>query len=112
MLHGFFLLIVFLSEVAAIIAYGYWGFAFPKSMAVKWILGIGAPVLIIAVWSLFLSPKASFPVPHLLQLFLKLLVFGLAAAALYSVGRPKLALLFSLCVLFSHAMDYLLKENS
>lgn len=111
MIHGFFLLLVFLSEVAAIIAYGYWGFQFHSSAWIKWVLGIGIPVVVIVVWGLLLSPKASVQIPQALRIGMKAVVFGLAAAALYMAGRPRLALLFGLCVLVSHAMDYLLAEK-
>lgn len=110
MIHGFFLLIVFLCELAAIAAYGYWGFQLDTSVYAKWTAGIGIPVLVAVVWGLFLSPKASFAVPLALQIALKVLVFGLAAAALYATGRPRLAMFFAACVLISHAMDSLLGD--
>ncbi|WP_238933752.1 YrdB family protein [Brevibacillus choshinensis] len=111
MIHGFFLLLVFLSEVAAIIAYGYWGFHVPSSALVKWVLGVGIPAAVIVVWGLFLSPNASVEIPQALCIGMKVIIFGLAAAALYSAGRPKLALWFGLCVLLSHGMDYVLGEK-
>ncbi|MDF2683905.1 MAG: hypothetical protein K0R47_5095 [Brevibacillus sp.] len=111
MIHAFFLLLVFLSEVAAIIAYGYWGFQFHTSAIIKWALGIGIPVVVIVVWGLFLAPKASMEIPNVLKIVMKVMVFGFAAAALYSAGRPRLALLFGLCVLVSHGMDYVLAEK-
>ncbi|MFD2368726.1 YrdB family protein [Brevibacillus sp. GCM10020057] len=111
MIHGFFLLLVFLSEIAAIIAYGFWGFRYPSSIWIKWVLGIGLPVVVIVVWGLFLSPKASVEIPQALRIVMKVMVFGFAAAALYSAGRPRMSLLFGLCVLVSHGMDYLLAEK-
>ncbi|MED1954259.1 YrdB family protein [Brevibacillus centrosporus] len=111
MIHAFFLLLVFLSEVAAIIAYGYWGFQFHSSTWVKWALGIGIPVVVIVVWGLFLSPKASVEFPQALRIGMKVMVFGFAAAALYAAGRPRLAFLFGLCVLVSHGMDYMLADK-
>ncbi|RNB85246.1 DUF2568 domain-containing protein [Brevibacillus nitrificans] len=58
MIHAFFLLLVFLSEVAAIIAYGYWGFQFHSSTWVNWALGSrsrpicsGAPQIGLSVWT-------------------------------------------------------------
>lgn len=111
MIHAFFLLLVFLSEVAAIIAYGYWGFRFHSSTVIKWVLGIGIPVVVIVVWGLFLAPKASIEIPNVLRIIMKVMVFGFAAAALYSAGRPKLAILFGVCVLLSHGMDYVLAEK-
>lgn len=111
MIHAFFLLLVFLSEVAAIIAYSYWGFQFHSSAVIKWVLGIGIPVVVVVIWGLFLAPKASMEIPNVLRIIMKVMVFGFAAAGVYSAGRPRLALWFGLCVLLSHGMDYLLTEK-
>lgn len=56
-------------------------------------------------------PCAEGKIPNVLRIIMKVMVFGFAAAALYSAGRPKLAILFGVCVLLSHGMDYVLAEK-
>jgi hypothetical protein len=43
------------------------------------------------IWGTFVAPRAPMPAPGLLRLILELVVFGSAAGALYSAGRPTLA---------------------
>jgi hypothetical protein len=46
-LQGAALLILFLVELAALAAFGYWGFHFDKGLILKFALGIGTPLLIV-----------------------------------------------------------------
>ncbi|WP_422392202.1 YrdB family protein [Niallia oryzisoli] len=47
--------------------------------AVKFFLGIGAPVLLAVIWGAFGSPKAKIKLSWPLHLFLELIVFGIPA---------------------------------
>lgn len=106
------LLLVFLLELAALAAFGYWGFHVDGSVVVKIVLGIGVPLLAAVFWGAFLAPKASIPVPFALRLLLKIIVFGAAAVALYAAGRGKLAISFAAVVVVVHALSGLLGEPS
>ncbi|KQL52249.1 hypothetical protein AN964_00955 [Heyndrickxia shackletonii] len=83
--------IIFLVEIVALVAYGYWGFHIGKGIGMKMVLGIGTPLLVAFFWGLFLAPKATIPVNVPLRIFLKLIVFGLASVAVYATGRHILA---------------------
>jgi len=77
----------FLLELCALAALGYWGFRLELEVVVKIAAGLGAPLLAAVVWGVFVSPKASFPLPGLWPLLPEIAVFGAAAAALYASGR-------------------------
>ncbi|MBK9942933.1 MAG: YrdB family protein [Kouleothrix sp.] len=96
----------FLLELCALAALGYWGYWAASGLALKIALAIGAPLLMAAVWGLFLAPKATYPLPTAPHLVLQALVFGLATAALYATGRLALAYTFGLAVLISMALAY------
>ncbi|WP_407270931.1 YrdB family protein [Radiobacillus sp. PE A8.2] len=49
----------FLLEIAVLIAVGYCGFQ-SGTLFIKVILGLGSPVLIMIIWGLFGSPKATY----------------------------------------------------
>lgn len=51
------------------------------------VAGIGAPLLAVLVWSLFVAPKATVPVPAGVRLLLEVAVFAAAAVALAAAGR-------------------------
>lgn len=44
------LVLRFVLELCALVAIGYWGFYVAGSSPSKWILGIGAPLLVAVVW--------------------------------------------------------------
>jgi hypothetical protein len=61
-------------------------------------LGLGAPILLIVVWGLLLAPQADHRLAMPWQLVAKLVVFGLATAALAAAGHPRLAVVLGVLV--------------
>jgi hypothetical protein len=75
------LTLVFVDEVLAAVAAGIWGgYAGGPALAVL------APVVVVAVWWAFASPKARWGGP-VVRPVVKVLVFGLAAAGLWAAGH-------------------------
>jgi hypothetical protein len=58
-------------------------------------LGVGAPLVAIIIWGLFMAPKATFPLSMPIHTALFLVIFGAAAFALARAGQPTLALVFA-----------------
>ncbi|GGT92801.1 YrdB family protein [Streptomyces violascens] len=54
------LLLIFLLELAVLVAAGYWGFARDAGRPVRILLGIGTPVVLAALWSLLGAPDATY----------------------------------------------------
>ncbi|TCS75135.1 YrdB family protein [Effusibacillus lacus] len=100
------LVLRFLLELFALVAFGYWGFKIGRGMIVKIGIGIGAPLLAALVWGMFGSPGAPMPVSGLLHLILELTIFGLATAALYTSGHPAMAAIFGLTVVINRLLMY------
>lgn len=90
------LAIRFLLEVCALLALGYFGFRVGHGLAIRFIIGLGAPLLAATLWALFVAPEASIAAPDALRFAVELAVFGSAAVALYRSGQPKLAIAFTL----------------
>ena len=63
----------------------YWCFRTGKG-APRWALAVGAPLLVIAVWALFVSPQPDVQLPRPVHLVIEFAVFGAAAAALAASG--------------------------
>jgi hypothetical protein len=70
------LTLVFVDEVAAAVAAGVWG-----AYAGGWPLAALAPVVVVAVWWAFASPRARYGGP-VVRPVVKVLVFGLASLGL------------------------------
>ncbi|MCX5390360.1 YrdB family protein [Streptomyces sp. NBC_00094] len=94
-LKSFNMLVMFLLELSVYAAASLWGFTASDKWPLKLLLGIGAPVALIAVWALFGSPKASYPVHGAGRVVLEVLWFGSGAAALAASGRTGWAVAFA-----------------
>lgn len=91
----------FLLELGILAALGYWGFQSGSSTWMKWVLGLGAPLLAAVVWGTFVAPKAAVELSASLHLLVELAVFGLAILALYRAGQANLAAAFGLIYLIN-----------
>lgn len=84
-----------LVELVAFGTLALWGFAswpFPWNV----VAGIGAPLLAILVWALFVSPRAVFAVHLFVRAVVELLVYATATIAWWSMGQAWIGLAFGL----------------
>lgn len=88
------LLVRFLLELCILAIFGYWGFQTGSNTFMKFLLGLGAPILFAVVWGTFLAPKSPMRLHEPWQFLLELIVFGLACWALYSTGKVDLTVAF------------------
>ncbi|MFJ3387985.1 YrdB family protein [Lysinibacillus sp. NPDC086135] len=79
-------------EICVLMAYGSWGIQTGKGMFFKLLLGIGAPAFFVVSWSMFGSPKATFPLNGIWHFMFEFTIFSLAVIALYATGRTQLAI--------------------
>lgn len=83
------LLLVFVDEVLALVALGFWGRHLDPGWLWVWVLPLAGTL----VWYLFASPKARWGHP-VGRPAAKLLVFGVAAYGLWDLDHPAIALAF------------------
>ena len=100
------LLVMLLLEFAVYAGAALWGFTAVDGLPASLLLGIGAPVLLIAVWARFGAPRASHPVHGGYRVLLELLWFGSGAAALAASGRPEWAAVFGMAFLVNAALRF------
>ncbi len=81
----------FLLELALL---GAWGVVAHQSVegAWRWPATLALPLVVIVVWSLWLAPKAKHRLGTAGQIALELVLFGGAAAALWSIGAGTVGL--------------------
>ncbi|MFG1819017.1 YrdB family protein [Kribbella sp. NPDC049174] len=91
------LLFAFLAELVALGIFAWWGWEVDGTTAVRLLLAIGLPALTAVMWGLFAAPTATRGTP-VVRAVVKVLVFGLAGAALWSLGHPVLAVAFVVLV--------------
>ena len=85
----------FFLELFAFVSLGVWGFlAFP----LPWpgvLVGIGAPLLAILAWALFVSPKAVVRIDAFGKAIVEIAVFSAAAIGWWTLGQPVVAVVFA-----------------
>ncbi|MGW6197457.1 YrdB family protein [Kribbella sp. NPDC055110] len=84
------LLLAFLAELVALGIFAYWGWNAGGSTLDRWVLAVLLPLATAVVWGQFAAPTAARGTP-VRRWTVKVLVFGLAGAALWSSGHPLLA---------------------
>jgi hypothetical protein len=75
----------FLLELLLLAAVGYFGFTFGGLAG--WILGLGLPAVIVAIWGAFVAPRAARPLADPARLVVELVLFALGMGALAAVGQ-------------------------
>ena len=94
------LFLVFVDEVAAVAAFGVWGWESSLLGVPGWVLVWLLPVVAASTWYWFASPKAPYG-GRVVRPVAKVLVFGLACLALWDLGHDRWAvalLVFSVVV--------------
>jgi len=91
------LLLAFLVELVALGIFAWWGSQATGTTALRIVLAVGLPVVAAVIWGLYAAPTAKRGTP-VVRTVVKVLVFGLAGAALWSLGYPVLAVVFVVVV--------------
>ena len=98
----------FVVELGALAAAAYWGWD-ATSSAGRWYLAILAPAFVIAVWGLFISPKARIQVSKEAALAIELVLLGLVTVGLAAAGPVWLGIAYGAVALVSGLVNYAFK---
>lgn len=107
MIYSINLLISFILEIAMLAAFAYAGFHIGDRQWLQYVSGIGLPAIVIIFWAKKMAPKAQkrFPYPYIL--ILTLILFELAALALYFSDVTKWAVIFAITALLNVGIRFL-----
>lgn len=101
----------FLLELAMLAAFAYWGFSTGASWIVRILLGIGTPLVAIALWGMFIAPKARTLLPEPARLGLEIVLFASAAAALVAAGRREWAIALVIVTVINIALMFVFDQR-
>jgi hypothetical protein len=104
-------LVSFLLELAMLGAFAFWGFHAGNGTVMKWLLGIGIPVLVVAFWSIFMAPRSSHRIAWPWLPIISLGLFLLSAAALYAAGKPALAVSLAAIAVVNGALVFAWRQQ-
>ena len=91
----------FALELFALFSLGFWGYlAWPFPWPGLLFL-IGAPVFAAAVWALFRSPKAVFPLDAVGRSLVEIFVMGAAVAVWFMISYPVVGIAFGILAAIS-----------
>ncbi|MDT0156500.1 YrdB family protein [Microbacterium sp. ARD32] len=80
--------------LAALVTFALWGLAaWPMPWSI--VMGIGAPVVALVVWALFLSPRAVLHLHPFLRALVELLIYAAVTLAWWSLGHAWVGLAFA-----------------
>ncbi|SDQ77294.1 YrdB family protein [Microbacterium sp. cf332] len=93
-------LVAFACQLFAFVTFAVWGFAawdFPLNL----VAGIGAPIVAILLWALFVSPRAVLAVHPFVRALVELFVYASATIAWWSMGHAWIGLVFGVVAVAS-----------
>ncbi|MGW1916797.1 YrdB family protein [Streptomyces sp. NPDC002076] len=105
-------ILAFLVELAALACLSWWGFTVSDDEALRILLGVGTPLVAMALWSLFAAPKALLRPRLPLVLAVKAMVLGGGAAALYGVRHPGAAMAMAVIVVANTSVAEIFRHRS
>lgn len=102
--------LAFFLELAMLASFGYWGFYGDKSVLTKWVLGLGLPLIVAVVWGILLAPQAAYRLNMTSGAMLSLILFLLAATALFQTQHHTLAIIFAVLAIINQAFMVIWKQ--
>jgi hypothetical protein len=98
----------FVVELGGLAAAVYWGWETTDGPG-RWYLAVAAPLVFIAVWGLFIAPRARVQVSKPVALAIELVLLALVAVGLASAGPVWLGIAYGAVALISGLVNYALK---
>jgi hypothetical protein len=106
--HPANLVLRFFLEIVALVSIGQWGWRLTGG-PLRWVLALGIPVLVAAVWAIFKAPddsavsgKVVVPVPGRVRLSIELAFFGFAIWTMFAGGKMLLGLAFLVAIILHY----------
>ena len=107
------LLLALLLELGVLAALAYWGFVTGATLAVKIVLGIGAPVAAIIIWAIWGAPRSRRRLQGISYWLLRIAFDARQGAiALYVANQHTWGVIFALVAALNCILGYVWKQNT
>ena len=110
--HPLNLALRFILEIAALIAFGYWGWTQHEGVW-RYVWAAGLVTAAAAIWGTFAVPddpsrsgRAAVPIPGLLRLALELAFFAAGAWAFFAAGQPLWGAILGAATIVHYGLSY------
>lgn len=105
------LALAFFLELAALVAFAYWGFSSGDGGLPSWLLGVGALVLAAVLWGIFAAPRSSRRLRGAAYLIFKIAFFALATLALFAANQSIVAIGLAVLTAINIGLGYLWQQT-
>ena len=110
--HPINLTLRFLLELAALIAFGFWGWKQTDGWF-RYVLALGIPIVLAAAWGIFAVPNdpsrsgaAPIVTPGVVRLLLELAFFAFATWCLKEIELTKTSVIYGVIVIIHYIVSY------
>lgn len=102
----------FILELAGISALGYAGFQMSSNVLVRWLVVIGAPLVLIVAWALLVAPNTENGLSQPVKDAIGTVLLLSAAVALGIVGQVRYAAILGIVVLLNGLLLFVLGREA
>ena len=99
--------VLFLVELAMLYNFAVWGFTLKRPLIVRYLTGIGAPIMVIVLWGMFFSPDPALTLTQPWNAMGEYALFTLSAVAVARAGRVGWAKTFLFVAIISETIALL-----
>ncbi len=96
--------LMFFLELGMLAGFSAYGFTGGKPIGARWVLGLGLPLVVVALWSHFAAPRSVHRLAPVPRFAFRLALFEFAAFAVQRAGSAKLGLCFAVVALLNQAL--------
>lgn len=101
----------FLLELAMVVGFGVWGYHIGGMTLLKWVLGLGLPLIIMVFWGMFMAPQATQRLGWPWVPIIAGALFLLAALALYVTGYKTQGLIMAILALINMTLVFIWHQS-
>jgi hypothetical protein len=101
-----------LCELGLLAALALWGVHAGSGLPAELILGVGAPLLAVVVWGLFVAPASRRRLADPMRLVVEVVLFTAGAVALGAAGWLQAAVIFAVVVAGNIILDRALSQRA
>ena len=102
----------FFLELAGIAALGYAGFQISSNALVRWLVAVGAPLVLIVAWALLVAPNTENGLSQPVKDVVGTVLLLSAAGALGIAGQVRYAAIFGIAVLINGLLLFVLGREA
>ena len=102
--------LMFLLELGMLAGFGAYGLASGKPSGARWVLGLGLPLVAVALWSYWAAPRSTHRLAGASLVAFRLVLFELAALAVQRAVSTRLGICFAVVALLNQALALIWKQ--